>query len=280
MRQLSGNTFLSRLLFNQKLFQFSQLLRNYTRHLSFDFLFLHGDANLRHSTTTSGLFYLILAPFLLLGLIQLWIKHRPLFFLLTLWWLAALLPASVPLTSVPHALRTLNALVPSALIIAFGVAYWLAHSRSLPLRAIFGLCLVGSVTGFSWYYLTIYPATSAPAFQADYPKHIQLLTQNQGSYANIYTLGTNENLYLWYLLLPTTDLTHLPPATDFKFPSVDNIRFQTLPPDALTSPYLIYAPASRLEEFFTTLHSPYTIVNSYLATDGTLFLATRVEPML
>ena len=47
-RQLSGNTFFSRLIFNHKTFMTATLIRHIAAHLNPNYLFLSGDANLRH----------------------------------------------------------------------------------------------------------------------------------------------------------------------------------------------------------------------------------------
>ena len=120
-RQLAGNTRIDRVLFNQKTLMLQELLKNYAANTSPNFMFVNGDPNLRHGTTQHGLFLLIFLPFFVYGLLVLFQRSKLIFLFLILWWLVALLPASVP-ENVPHALRSLNALVPLSLIITFGLA--------------------------------------------------------------------------------------------------------------------------------------------------------------
>src|SRR5690606_16822094 len=111
-RELAGNTLLDRLIFHRSLLVGRELLLNYADNLSADFLFLTGDPNLRHGTGMAGLFLFSMAPLLMLGSWRMYTLNPLALTILVSWWLAALLPASVPETT-PHALRSLNAMVPS-----------------------------------------------------------------------------------------------------------------------------------------------------------------------
>ena len=110
-RELAGFSFMDRVLFHRHWLMGRELIKNYTDNLSLNYLFLTGDPNLRHGTGEHGLFLLIFLPVLLIGLYELFKKQRPELLILIVWWLIALLPASVPETT-PHSLRSLNALVP------------------------------------------------------------------------------------------------------------------------------------------------------------------------
>jgi hypothetical protein len=90
-----------------------ELLQNYADHFNLEFLVVSGDPNLRHGTGQIVIFWWPLPA--------LWavIGGQPktsLFFGHGFWWLAVLLPATVPETT-PHALRSLNALLPISILI-------------------------------------------------------------------------------------------------------------------------------------------------------------------
>jgi len=266
-RQISGNNLLSRLIFTQKGAQLSQLLNNYAAHLDFSYLFLTGDANLRHSSGSHGLFYLICAPLLILGFIGLFHRDRSLLFVLIIWWLAALLPASVPTTGVPHALRTLNALTPIALIISFSFFPLLQLSkRSRKIYfSLISLIFCFSFIRFSWYYFTIYPTLSAPDWQASNPKLAQILIDQKDNFPHVYTTHLDDRLFLWYLAHPDTDLAQLNQKNqshNFQFTSIDNVHFNTLP-SLDTSPFFLLGPKNIILQYLQEKEPPYQILYDY-----------------
>jgi len=83
---------------------------NYLNHYSPSFLFLFGDAELRHSIPGMGMMYLFEAPLLLYGLWLLIQKGQPHHWILLCWFF--LFPAGSSMTKegIPHALRSIVAL--------------------------------------------------------------------------------------------------------------------------------------------------------------------------
>jgi hypothetical protein len=254
-RLLTGNNRLSRLVFSQKGELVGELLNNYAAHLDFNFLFVSGDSNLRHGMGRHGLFLLIGVPFLILGGWRLWARERGVLLLLLGWWLAALLPASVPL-NVPHALRSLNALLPLSLLIGYGVAeggtrWWRAWRRTRAgakqqgtraeergrigrkeqvkeegevgreRRALMGgeggverkiksgvlVLIAGVVVGgavlnfghFCWYYFSVYPALSAPEWQAPYWELTAAIKEWQDDFDRVEVVDFDNRFFVWAL---------------------------------------------------------------------------------
>jgi DNA polymerase III psi subunit len=218
-RELAGNTPIDRVIFHRWGLTLKELLINYSDHLSLSYLFLTGDANLRHSTTQDGLFLL---PFIVpfgVGLLVLATQRRTLLAVLIGWWLIALLPASVPETT-PHALRSLNALVPLSLITGWGVAVqfrtiWLAwektvHKATLPpliqawmitgLMTVFGLWVAGSVIAFHLHYFQVYAVESAPEWQQGYREVAQTIERLRAeNKASVVVLPFDDRFYLWVM---------------------------------------------------------------------------------
>ncbi len=82
---------------------------NYLSYLSPDYLFAHGDPNLRHNPGYIGMYYRTLAPFMVTGGVVLWINRRqPAATFFLLWLLAFPIPASLTVDS-PHAVRAMTA---------------------------------------------------------------------------------------------------------------------------------------------------------------------------
>lgn len=96
------------------------LAENYFSNFFPNFLFLHGDSQVRHNPAEMGEFYFVDAVFLLLGLIYLYRFKKHLLVLLTGWILIA--PLATALVGGPHALRS-SLLLPPLLII-MGVGLW------------------------------------------------------------------------------------------------------------------------------------------------------------
>jgi hypothetical protein len=182
-----------------------ELLKNYSDHLSGSFLFLTGDPNLRHGTGQFGLFLLIFAPAFLTGWAVLTRRHPSLALLLFGWWMVALLPASVP-ENTPHALRSLNALVPLCLVVGFG-SFWLWQKiAQLQISKMnvgrLGQCFIVGLVFISFahfwlYYTTIYPKLSADDWQSGY-KAVALWTSHNDN-TTYYIENFDDRFYLWLM---------------------------------------------------------------------------------
>jgi hypothetical protein len=212
-RQRSGNTIVSRLVFNRYTFVTRDLARNYWAFLDPGYLFLTGDPNLRHSSQTTGLLYLSLAPFFILGILSLVRRQPILAAYLGLWWAAGILPAAVP-TDVPHALRSLNTLPVFAVLTAFGLqSAWSSlperKLRRFPLRYWLGALMVGllSLEVIRWEYgwLKVYPRISDQEWQDGYLPTARYVQSVRDKYTFVYVDQFDERFFLYYL--PYSGLT-------------------------------------------------------------------------
>ncbi len=172
LRMTTNNSPFSRLFYNQEMLRFHQLAKNVASHLSLEYLFFNGDQNLRHGTGVHGLFLLVWMPFFCIGILKTATKYKKAGFFLGVWTVAALIPASVP-TVVPHALRSLNSLIPLSILIGVGVAAILEvierfRNRIIETKKIavvIILLAVGmSLFEFMGYYLNRYPITAAESW--------------------------------------------------------------------------------------------------------------------
>jgi 4-amino-4-deoxy-L-arabinose transferase-like glycosyltransferase len=195
-RELAGNTLVDRLLFHRSWLMGRELLLNYADNLSPLFLFTTGDPNLRHGTGNHGLFLLPMLPCLLLGVWYLYRRHKRVLLLLGVWWLVALLPASVPETT-PHALRSLNALVPISVIMGIGLGWLLTNSNRLAKWGI-AVVLVIFTSAFTYHYFHFYAADSGPAWQQGYAEVVEQIFKQQ-DYDHLYVFPFDERFYLWMM---------------------------------------------------------------------------------
>ena len=105
----------------------NQYFRNYTKYFSFDFLFFSGDPIGRHGTRENGVMYLWQLPFFILGLIYS-VKsiinkrqtQRPVNEIFLSWLVIAPISAAFGGHN-PHAVRSLNLVVPFSYFTAVGV---------------------------------------------------------------------------------------------------------------------------------------------------------------
>lgn len=201
----SGGDILSKLFFHRYVLWLRELALNYSDHLSPDFLFFSGDSNLRHGTGRHGVFLFAMLPFLLLGIVDLLRKKPVLASILFLMIVVAFLPASIPETT-PHALRSINALVPLSIVIGYGISILLiavlrsgAHKKKLTvLLACLTLLLIVSMVDFLQYYFSIYPEKSKSAwFSCE--KSLIDETKMISNDISILFFNAPDRMFLWSL---------------------------------------------------------------------------------
>jgi hypothetical protein len=107
-------------------------ISNYVQHLSPKFLFLRGDELPRHGVYSFGELYHFEAPFLILGLLTLFLRRKKLDCLLLAWFFLFPVSSSLTRIGIPHALRTIVALPMPSIITVIGVATlfgWIERAR-------------------------------------------------------------------------------------------------------------------------------------------------------
>lgn len=232
LREQAGNSFIDRIFFHRHVLMIRELLKNYADNLDPTYLFVTGDPNLRHGTGQHGLLLLPTLPLLLWGIFAL-AKRRPAqLIVLASWWLIALLPASVP-EGTPHALRSLNALMPVVLIIGVGAgAMW--HWFDEKVNAawyVAALALVGSVAAasfsFNYHYFLIYPNQSAFDWQDGYRQLTTTILDNQPSVQTVWVNSFEDRFYLWLLTYGPYTAAEIQALekTNYKVSAVDKIVF-------------------------------------------------------
>ena len=243
-RERSGNTVLSRVLYNRATFIGHDLFRNYLAFLDPSYLWISGDHNIRHGTGQVGIMLLASAPFFLIGIQQLIRKHRQVGFVLLFWWMAGILPAAVPL-DVPHALRSLNVLPVYAIFIALGVFTawkWCEKSQLWRVVLLSMFVLAGAeLSRLLFTYQTVYAKTSAVEWQDGYIQVAEYVQTHRDQYVFVYVDNFDDRFFLYYQpysglsfaeiqLLPSENFRR----TRFKNVILDNVRdWQFLEKDSL-----------------------------------------------
>lgn len=116
---------IDRLFHNKPLYLTTIFFRNYLQSFSTQFLFLNGDLNLRHSIHNMGELYKFEIIFLLLGISFFIIKplDKKVRLFLTLWFLAAPIPAALTRDGGMHATRLFLLLPMLIFLVSLGVYY-------------------------------------------------------------------------------------------------------------------------------------------------------------
>jgi hypothetical protein len=230
---LASNTLLDKVVYHPWLLMGRELASNFADHLSADFLFFTGDANLRHSTLQHGLFLTMLIIPFVFGWWVIFRTHARAGVLLLVWWLAALLPASVPETT-PHALRSLNALVPLATVIGWGCWQGWRTLSQISSRSVKQIIKLGvwlilalSVFDFTSFYFLAYPKISAADWQSGFRELAHEAWQESQIMDVVWVEPFDGRFYLWLMAyeMPVTSFSAIE-FTNYQPQHLSNIRFR------------------------------------------------------
>lgn len=226
-RELAGTSLIDRAFFHRHWLMIKELIENHADNLSLNYIFLTGDPNLRHGTGEHGLFFLVFSPVLLVGLYELFKKQRFELLILIIWWLIALLPASVPETT-PHSLRSLNALMPLTIILGFGLMS-LIEKKSQVLNLMTMLLITISIFEFSYHYFIYYAGDSAYDWQDGYKEMALEINQSIPHVADIYIDEFDDRFYLWLLAYGDFEAEEIQamPKEGYQVKEIDKITFQS-----------------------------------------------------
>ena len=215
---------------------------NYISYFSPDFLFIHGDTNLRHNTGYAGMLPAIAAPLLLLGLA--WcVRHRrealPKFVLLCLI-LGPAAAAAINNYGLPHSLRAADMLPFWLLLAVFGLdeARHIA-ARIAPMRVALGASFAAGLLAQGSFYLidiyTAYPVRAAVWFDEGLPAAIAAAWQRaEGHTVLVSTTFDTASAYIYaeFALLPAPPAR---PAPLDDIPQVAALRIAFGDPGRITA---------------------------------------------
>lgn len=194
-------TFWSKKIHHRFLYMAKDLITHYFDHFSLNFLVLSGDANLRHSTGKIGVLLIIGFLGFILGEYYLIIQNKRLFTFLNLLLLLSFLPACMTY-EVPHALRSLNAVIFINIISALGLVYLtklLKNNKKTILLITLYLLLFTQFVFYLHYYYKHYPARSLQWWQAGYKQAVEMVSKNYQADHIIFT-NFYSRPYVYFLL--------------------------------------------------------------------------------
>jgi 4-amino-4-deoxy-L-arabinose transferase-like glycosyltransferase len=217
-----------------------EYLNNYFLHLSPAFLFLHGDANLRHHPASLGQVHLYLFPLLLGGLWRAFRKRERLDRILLVWFFCFPLSAAYTRESIPHALRSVFA-IPAIQVMAVYGLYELSDwgqrvknklsPQFIPaLRYLWIAAVVICSLSFLTHLFFKYPAYSAMHWEYGYRDAVHWWMENRQENDRTVISGIAEYPYIFFLFYGK-----FPPERWIADPSIDGLTFVPLGQDI--SPY-------------------------------------------
>lgn len=159
-------------------------VKNYLSFFSPDFLFLKGDPVLRHSTGMVGSLYIYLLPFFVYGMYIFYSQKNPNKLLITLWVLAAPIPAAIAKDGAGYFLRASTLLPLLTYFCALGAVYFYeklrpGYQKTLYL-VLFSLFSAYSAFGYFYGYFHVYPSLAKDSFEYGFKSLSDFQQSNNG----------------------------------------------------------------------------------------------------
>ena len=180
-----------------------QFLINLDKSWSFSFLFINGDANLRHSINGYGQILVVLYPFIIFAYgINLVKNQDKKVWLLFLVFLIGIIPSALTNEVIPHSLRAIAAFP----FLEMAAAYGIFHLSSMvkwkkQFIFIFVLLFTINATSYLKSYFKVYAVQSKAWFQYRYFELMDFTNSKQTAYDQIYmseSLGQPSIFILFY----------------------------------------------------------------------------------
>jgi 4-amino-4-deoxy-L-arabinose transferase-like glycosyltransferase len=222
---------LGKILFHRYWFMAEATLANYLLHFRWDFLFVSGDANWRHSTQLFALFYPFEIIWLLLGVVFL-VRNRsrwPTSGILAVWLLVGILPAAIT-QAAPHALRILPTMPVWIVLLTAGIMegfvllkrYTKAILGSFkfsprisraPFAKFFAISFavlimgtyIGSFGAYWDYFSKVYPVLSVSQWQYGYAQMIHTVESHNDHSTPIFMTREQGRPAMYYWFYTQTD---------------------------------------------------------------------------
>lgn len=180
-----GNTWWAKILHHRFWHYKEVIVKHYLDHFDFNFLFLTGDVNPRHSIQIVGGLFLIQLPLIIYGLKRQWPW--------LIWLLLAPLPAALTVAT-PHALRSLAMIIPLTIFSAYGLV------KLKRFTWVIGAILALEFGHYLVSYYRDYPKNYSNQWQYGYKQMVDVVAQRQDQYQQIFItreLG-RPSIYYWF----------------------------------------------------------------------------------
>ncbi len=193
----------SRLVHNKFTFWGLNVITNYFKSFSTEFLFIKGDLNLRHSIEGVGQFYKVEAIALILGLVSFFalFKDKKIKKLIAFWILVGVIPSAITRDGGTHATRLILILPPLAILIAFGLVegtrVFFKRFHKLLLTT-YIILLAGCFGLYQHSYWVHNPWHSERWWHAGYKEVVNVIKQNENNYEKIVITNANDKPQIFF----------------------------------------------------------------------------------
>lgn len=227
----------ARLLHNKATVWTDTFIKNYLSSVSTDFLFAKGDLNPRHAVGGRGELYLFELPFLILGLVLVFLKafkeKKNIYKFILFWLILAPVPAAMTLGGGTHAIRLFLFLPLLQILTAMGMFVVWEFLKSKKARVFYILCLTIIISlSLSMYlhdYFTHYPKISGRWWNYGYREIFEYVNKVEAKYDKIYISPSWEPSIVYTLFY-----SHYPPQLvqrEITISAVDIGKYHFLSPD-------------------------------------------------
>jgi len=206
-----SKSFLTRALYNKITVGTEIVFKNYSRSMSFNFLFTEGDPNMRQGIEGFGQFYHYDAVLIFLGLIySFWnirkgSKNTKFYLLIFLWLLFSPLPSALTKDGGYHASRLILMLPPLILLSALGFQSLIKSATKIKMKALFGVFIIFMLLDFTRFvhrYFTIWPKEGWRFWQTGFKETLAFVKSQDNKYQRIFLNNTYEPMLprflFWY----------------------------------------------------------------------------------
>lgn len=188
---------ISRLVHNKYIFWGGKVVNNYLTAVSFNFLFINGDPNLRHSIEGIGEFYKIEIVGLILGLILFFtrFKNRKIKILIAFWIMIGVIPSAITRDGGNHATRLILILPPLIFLISYGIIETADLLKGNQKYVFFISYLLLLIVSFIFYQHTFwfhYPWYSERSWSYGYKEVVEIAKEYQGKFKKIIITNADD----------------------------------------------------------------------------------------
>lgn len=191
----------SKIIHNRRVAYTREFLNHYFDHFNPKFLFISGDENPKFSTHDVGQLYLWDLPFLVIGVLFLFRRREGNWWILPLWLLIAIIPASFA-RETPHALRTESTLPIWQILTAYGFltgVNLLKNKTRFRFVTASAAALLFFVVYFLHGYYVHYSKEYPKEWQYGYKDAVTYIKENEAKYKRIHISTAMERGYIYTL---------------------------------------------------------------------------------
>ncbi len=207
LREEGGNTLAAKFFTHRYYLYTKEFVENYLKHFEFQFLFVSGDQNPRHSVQYFGQLYIVESIFIFMGIAALLRQRRKEVLYLFFWFLVGIVPAALT-KDTPHALRILPVLPVYMIFIGWGIIWlgkWLGSRRSLLYGSAIILLYLIQFGAFWRFYSIVYPKMHSTSWQYGYKQVVAEVNKRKSAFEHVFVTREMDRPAIAYWFFSQTD---------------------------------------------------------------------------